>query len=61
MAALAALPRKTEIVSGYPPDDRAGAFEIVERSFIEAARDYGCPAQSRVYDPTKARVIFRYR
>lgn len=50
-AALAALPRITEIISGYSPDDRTGALEIAERRFIEAARDYGCTdigAQSRV-------------
>jgi hypothetical protein len=28
-------------------------WKMVERRFIEAARDYGCPAQSRVYDPTR--------
>ena len=50
-AALAALPRVAEIISGYPPDDRAGALEVAERRFVEAARDYGCTdiaAQSRV-------------
>jgi len=50
-AAVAALPRIAEIISGYAPDDRAGALEIAQRHFIEAARDYGCTdiaAQSRV-------------
>jgi hypothetical protein len=50
-AAVAALPRIADIVSGYAPDDRAGALEIAERRFIEAARDYGCieiAVQSRV-------------
>jgi hypothetical protein len=50
-AAVAALPRIAEIISGYAPDERAGALEVAERRFIEAARDYGCTeiaAQSRV-------------
>jgi len=50
-AAVPALPRIAEIISGYAPDDRAGALEIAERRFVEAARDYGCieiAAQSRV-------------
>jgi hypothetical protein len=50
-AVVAALPRIAGIISGYAPDDRAGALEIAERRFIEAARDYGCTeiaAQSRV-------------
>jgi hypothetical protein len=29
-AAVAALPRIAEIISGYAPDDRAGALEIAE-------------------------------
>ena len=50
-SAVAALPRIAEIISGYAADDRAGALEIAERRFIEAAQDYGCTevtAQSRV-------------
>jgi hypothetical protein len=50
-AAVAALPRIAEIISGYAPDERAGALEVAERRFIEAARDYGCTeitTQSRV-------------
>ena len=50
-AAVTALPRIAEIISGYAPDGRAGALEVAERGFIEAARDYGCTevaAQSRV-------------
>ena len=49
--AVAAIPRVAEIVSGFPPDDRAGALEVAERSFLAAALDYGCTeisAQSRV-------------
>jgi hypothetical protein len=50
-AGVAALPRIAEIISGYAPDERAGALEVAERRFIEAALDYGCTeiaAQSRV-------------
>ena len=49
--AVAAIPRVTEIILGFPPDDRAGALETAERRFLAAALDYGCTeitAQSRV-------------
>ena len=41
-AAVAALPRIAEVISGYAPDERPGALEVAERRFIEAALDYGC-------------------
>jgi hypothetical protein len=41
-AAVAALPRLTDIISGYTAEVRAGAFEVAERRFIECAVDYGC-------------------
>jgi hypothetical protein len=50
-AAINALPRVTEIICGFPPDDRAGALEAAERQFMAAALDYGCTeiaARSRV-------------
>jgi hypothetical protein len=50
-AAVTAIPRMTEIIEGFPPDHRAGAIEVAERSFLAAALDYGCieiAAQSRV-------------
>jgi hypothetical protein len=40
--AVAAIPRVTEIIQGFPPDDRAGALETAERFFMAAALDYGC-------------------
>jgi hypothetical protein len=49
--AVAAIPRVTEIIQGFPPDDRAGALGTAERSFMAAALDYGCTeitARSRV-------------
>jgi hypothetical protein len=49
--AVAAIPRVTEIIQGFPPDDQVGALETVERCFLAAALDYGCTektAQSRV-------------
>ena len=49
--AVAAIPRVTEIIQGFPPDDRAGALETAERRFMAAALDYGCTeiaARSRV-------------
>jgi hypothetical protein len=45
--AVAAIPR----VAAFPPDDRAGALEAAERSFLAAALDYGytdISARSRV-------------
>ena len=48
--AVAAIPRVTEIIQGFPPNDQAGALETAERSFLAAALDYGCTeiaAQSR--------------
>jgi hypothetical protein len=49
--ALAAIPRVTEIIQGFPGNDQVGALETAERSFLAAALDYGCTemaAQSRV-------------
>jgi hypothetical protein len=49
--AVAAIPRVTEIIQGFPPDDQTGALETAERSFMAAALDYGCTeitARSRV-------------
>ena len=49
--AVAAIPRVTEMIRGFPPDDQAGALETAERSFMAAALDYGCTeitARSRV-------------
>lgn len=48
--AVAAIPRVTEIILAFPPEDRAGALEA-ERRFLAAALDYGCSeitAESRV-------------
>ena len=48
--AVAAIPRVTELIQRFPPDDQAGALETAERSFRAAALDYGCTeiaAQSR--------------
>ena len=42
-AAVSALPRVTEIILGFPPDDRAGALETAERRFVMAALDYDGP------------------
>jgi hypothetical protein len=40
--AVAAIPRIAEIICEFPPDDRAGALETVERRFMEAALEFGC-------------------
>jgi hypothetical protein len=41
-AAFAAVPRIAEIIAAFPPEHRAGAFEVAERRYTEAARDFGC-------------------
>jgi hypothetical protein len=51
-AAVAAIPRITEIICGFPPDDQAGALETAERRFKEVALEFGCTelaAQNRVF------------
>jgi hypothetical protein len=40
--AVAAIPRVTEIIQGFPADDRAGALETAERCFLAAALEFGC-------------------
>jgi hypothetical protein len=49
--AVAAIPRITEIITAFPTEHRAGALEVAERRYMEAARDFGCvevAARSRV-------------
>ncbi len=46
-AASAAIPRIVEIIAAFPPEHRAGALELAERRYIQAARDFGCtPAET---------------
>ena len=40
--ASAALPRITEIIVAFPAEHRAGALEVAERRYRQAARDFGC-------------------
>jgi hypothetical protein len=40
--ASASLPRIAEIIAAFPAEDRAGALEVAERRYLQAARDYGC-------------------
>ena len=41
-AASASLPRVSEIIAAFSVEDRAGAFELAERRYEQAARDFGC-------------------
>jgi hypothetical protein len=41
-AAVAAIPRISERISAFPAEHRAGALEVAERRYMEAARDFGC-------------------
>ena len=40
--ASAALPRITEMIFALPAEHRAGALEVTERRYRQAARDFGC-------------------
>jgi hypothetical protein len=40
--ASAALPRITEIIFAFPAEHRAGALEVAECRYRQAARDFGC-------------------
>lgn len=40
--ASASLPRVSEIIAEFSDKDRAGAFEVAERHYAQAARDFGC-------------------
>ena len=40
--AVAAIPRIAEIIAGLPIEHRAGALEVAERRYVQAARDFGC-------------------
>jgi len=40
--AIAAIPRVTEIITGLPAEYRAGALEVAERRYMDAAQNFGC-------------------
>jgi len=40
--AVAAIPRVTEIIAAMPMEHRAGALQVAERRYEQAARDFGC-------------------
>jgi transposase-like protein len=40
--ASTSLPRVSEIIAAFSDEDRAGAFELAERRYAQAARDFGC-------------------
>jgi hypothetical protein len=41
-AASATLPRITEIIFAFPAEHRAGALEVAECCYRQAARNFGC-------------------
>jgi hypothetical protein len=47
--ASAALPRITEIIFAFPAEHRAGAFEVAECRYRQAARDFGCAEAGSEY------------
>ena len=40
--ATASLPRISQMIAALRVEDRAGAFEVAERRFTQAARDFDC-------------------
>jgi MFS transporter, DHA2 family, multidrug resistance protein len=48
-AAFAALPRITEIIFTFPAEHRAGALEVAECRYRQAARDFGCAEADSEY------------
>jgi hypothetical protein len=40
--ASASFPRVSEVIAAFSDEDRAGAFEVPERRYAQAARDFGC-------------------
>jgi hypothetical protein len=45
-AASDALPRIIELIASFPVEHRAGAFEVAERRYVEAARDFVCSEEA---------------
>ncbi len=41
-----ALPRITELIATFPVEHRAGAFEVAERRYMQAAQDFGCTEEA---------------
>ncbi len=41
-----ALPRIVELIVTYPVEHRAGAYEVAERRYMQAARDFGCSEEA---------------
>jgi hypothetical protein len=44
--ASVALPRIIEIIATFLAEHRAGAFEVAERRYMQAARDFGCTEEA---------------
>jgi hypothetical protein len=56
--ASASLPRVSEIIAAFSDDDRAGAFELAEWRYAQAARDFGCDeAESKRWRNLRALVV----
>jgi hypothetical protein len=43
----ASLPRVSEIFAAFSDEDRAGALELAERRYAQAARYFGCDAETK--------------
>ena len=41
-AAVDAIPKVSEIVCRFSPEDQSGALDAAERRFVKSARDCGC-------------------
>jgi hypothetical protein len=40
------LPRIIELIATFPVEHRPGAFEVAERRYMRAARDFGCTEEA---------------
>ena len=40
--ASASLAKVSKIIAAFSDEDRVGAFELAERHYAQAARDFGC-------------------
>jgi hypothetical protein len=44
--AFSSLFRVIEMIAAFPAEHRAGAFEVAERRYMQAARDFGCAEEA---------------
>ena len=48
--ASSSLFRVIEMIAAFPVEHRAGAFEVAEHRYMQAARDFGCAEEAATRD-----------